>query len=132
MMKLPSRLRKQSRYSSLLRLESKTMPGVNYAIRCVSLSQRIQLTKKVRELAIRYEFLQAGNTPDQLEASLADLLVRRLYLEWGLADISGLTIDEQPATVDVFIENGPEALSDEVIAAIRAELGLSEEERKNS
>jgi hypothetical protein len=108
------------------------MPGVNYVIRRVSLSQRIELTKKVRELAIRYEFLQAGNTPDQLEASLADLLARRLYLEWGLADMSGLTIDQQPATVDVLIEKGPEALSDEIIAAIRAEVGLSEEERKNS
>ena len=132
MMKLPSRLRKPSTYSSLLRHESKAMPGVSYAIRRVSLSQRIELTKKVRDLSLRYEFLQAGDTADQLEASLADLLVRRLYLEWGLAELSGLTVDEQPATVEVLIEKGPEALSEEIIAAIRAELGLSEEERKNS
>jgi hypothetical protein len=132
MMKLRSRLPSRPSYSSLLRHESKAIPGVNYAIRRVSLSQRIELTKKVRELSIRYEFLRAGNTADQLEASLADLLVRRLYLEWGLAELSGLRVDEQPATVEVLIDRGPEALSDEIIAVIRAELGLSEEERKNS
>ena len=132
MMKLPSRLRKPSSYSSVIRHESKARSGVSYAIRRVSLSQRIELTKKVRDLSLRYEFLRAGDTADQLEASLADLLVRRLYLEWGLAELSGLTVDEQPATVEVLIEKGPEALSEEIIAAIRAELGLSEEERKNS
>jgi hypothetical protein len=132
-MKLPSRSRKSSSpYSSLVRHESKAMPGVSYAIRRVSLSQRIELTKKARDLSIRYEFLRAGDTADQLEASLADLLVRRLYLEWALAELSGLTVDEQPATIEALIEKGPEALSEEIIAAIRAELGLSEEERKNS
>jgi hypothetical protein len=131
-MKLPSRLPKPSNYSSVVRHESEAMPGVNYSIRRVSLSQRIELTKKVRELSIRHEFLQAGDAADQLEASLADLLVRRLYLEWGLAELSGLTVDEQPATVEMLVEKGPEALSDEIIAAIRAQLGLSEEERKNS
>jgi hypothetical protein len=131
-MKLPSRLHRQQGYSSLLRYESKVMQGVKYAIRRVSLSQRIELTKKARELSIRHEFLRAGDAADQLEASLADLLVRRLYLEWGLAELSGLRMDGQRATVELLIEKGPEPLSEEIIAAIRAQLGLSEEERKNS
>jgi hypothetical protein len=131
MMKFPSRLRKQSSYASLLWSESETIRGVRYAIRRVSLSQRIELTKKARELSLRYDFLRAGDAADRLEASLADLLIRRLYLAWGLAELTGLEIDEQPATVEVLIDKGPEGLANEIVAAIRGQLGLSEEERKN-
>jgi len=89
------------------------------------------LTKRARELSIRYEFLKAGDASDQLEASLADLLVRKLYIEWGLTELTGLRVDREPATVALLIEKGPEALVDEIIAAIRGQLGLSEQERKN-
>jgi hypothetical protein len=111
--------------------ESQTVQGVRYAIRRVSLAQRIELTRRARELSIRHEFLKAGDASEQLEAALGDLLVRKLYIEWGLAEITGLRVDKQPATVEMLIEKGPEALTDEIIAAIRAQLGLSEEERKN-
>jgi hypothetical protein len=131
MMRFPSRSRKKSSYASLLWYESKTVQGVRYAIRRVSLSQRIELTKRARELSMRNEFLKAGDAPEQLEASLADLLVRRLYIEWGLAELTGLSVDEEPATVEVLIDKGPEALADEIISAIREQLSLSEEERKN-
>ena len=131
MMRFPSRLRNKSSYASVLWFESETVPGVRYGIRRVSLCQRIELTKKARELSIRHEFLKAGDSSDQLEASLADLLVRKLYIEWGLAEVTGLRVDSEPATVEVLIEKGPEALTDEIIAAIRGQLGLSEEERKN-
>ena len=131
MMKFPSRLRRKSSYASLLWYESQTVQGVRYAIRRVSLSQRIELTKKARELSIRHEFLEAGDSADELEAALADLLVRKLYIEWGLVELTGLRVDEEPATVEALIEKGPEALADEIIAAIRGQLGLSEEERKN-
>jgi hypothetical protein len=80
---------------------------------------------------MRNEFLRAGDAPEQLEASLADLLVRRLYIEWGLAELTGLSVDEEPATVEVLIDKGPEALADEIISAVREQLSLSEEERKN-
>jgi hypothetical protein len=131
MMRFPLRLRNLSSYASLLWSESETIRGVRYAIRRVSLSQRIELTKRARELSLRHDFLKAGDTADQLEESLADLLIRRLYLEWGLAELTGLEIDEQPATVEVLIERGPEGLANEIVAAIRGQLGLSEEERKN-
>lgn len=131
-MKFTSALPKQADYSSALWHESGVMPGVRYAIRRVSLSQRIELSKSVRELTLRHEFLQAGDASDQLAASIAELLARKLYLEWGLAEIRNLTIDGQPATAELLAEKGPERLSDEIIAAIQAELGLSEQERKNS
>ncbi len=131
-MKLPLLLRRRRSYSSLLWHESQTIPGVRYATRRVSLAQRIELTKRVRELSIRQEFLKAGEMEDQLEATLADLLVRKLYLEWGLAELRELNIDDQPATIGTLIDRGPEQLAEEIVGAIRGEIGLSEEERKNS
>ncbi|MGA8026579.1 MAG: hypothetical protein WB992_05495 [Bryobacteraceae bacterium] len=125
-------MHKRVDYSSVFWRESVTTKGVGYAIRRVSLSQRIELTNSARELVLGHEFLKAGETPDQLEAAMGDLLVRKLYLEWGLAEMRGLTIDGQPATAELLAEKGPEPLSDEIISAIQAELGLSEEERKNS
>ena len=118
-------------YSTLRWRNSEVAPGVSYAIRRVSLAQRIELTRRARELTQRYEFLRAGDAADQLEATLADLLTRKLYLEWGLAEIRDLMIDGAPATVETVVEMGPEALSDEMVTAIQAELSLSEDERKN-
>ena len=80
---LPSH--RQNRYSTLHWHESQVLPGVSYGIRRISLAQRIEFTSRARELTHRYDFLKAGDAADQLEASLADLLTRRLYLEWGLA-----------------------------------------------
>lgn len=131
-MKFTSPLHKEVSYSSVFWHESRTVQGVRYAIRRVSLLQRLELTKSVKELLLRHEFLMAGDASDGLEATLADLLVRRLYLEWGLAEIRGFTIDGRPPSVELLIEKGPEALSNEITSAIQAELGLSEEERKNS
>lgn len=131
-MKFMSPSHKHIDYSSVFWHESGTMKGVGYAIRRVSLSQRIELTESARELVLRNEFLKAGETPEQLEAAISDLLVRKLYLEWGLVEMRGLTIDGQPATAELLAEKGPEPLSDEIISAIQAELGISEEERKNS
>jgi hypothetical protein len=130
-MRFTSLLRKPSNYQSLIWHESAALNGVRFATRRVSLAQRIELTQKARELSLKYEFMKAGEPSDQVEASLADLLVRRLYLEWGLVQLRGLTIDGQQPTAEALIEKGPEALSDEIISAIRAELELSEEERKN-
>jgi hypothetical protein len=131
-MKFLSHLRRTPAYSSLIWLESEAVPGVRFAIRRVSLAQRIELAKNVRELALKYEFLKAGDTEQQLEASLADLLARKLYLEWGVARLEGLSIDGEPGTVAALIDKGPEELSDEIFETVRRKLGLTEEERKNS
>ncbi|MDQ2776230.1 MAG: hypothetical protein M3Y57_15130 [Acidobacteriota bacterium] len=116
----------------MIRYESREVPGVRYTIRRVSLAQRIELVKSVRELCLKHEFLKAGDTADHMESWLADLLVRKLYLEWGLAEISGLRIDGKAATAADLIAKGPEKLSDEIIESIKSEIGLTEDERKNS
>jgi hypothetical protein len=131
-MRFTSLLRKTANYQSVIWHESTAVKGVQFATRRVSLAQRIELTHKARELSLKYEFMKAGEPSDQVEASLADLLVRRLYLEWGLVELRGLTIDGQRSTSEALIEKGPEPLSDEIINTIRAELELSEEEIKNS
>jgi hypothetical protein len=122
---------KGTSYSSLSWHNSTTAAGVRFAIRRISLAQRLELNQRVRELTLRHEFLKGGSMTDQLEAACADLLVRKLYVEWGLAGLEGFSIDGQTATVELLIDKGPEDLVDEVVAAIQEEIGLSEEERKN-
>jgi hypothetical protein len=119
-------------YSSLAWCESQTIPGVRFAIKQISLASRLELTGQLRELTLRYDFLNAGETSDQLEATMSDLLVRKLYVEWGLAEIQGLTIDGVAATPALLIRKGPETLTGEIITAIRDEIELSDDERKNS
>jgi hypothetical protein len=130
-MKLTSPLPSEVGYASLSWHDSKTIEGVRFAIKRISLAQRLDLNKRVRELTLRHEFLKAGPAPDQLEAAWADLLVRKLYVEWGLAALEGFSIDGETATLELLIEKGPEKLVDEIVFVIQEETGLSEEERKN-
>ena len=132
MMNSSSHSRNKLQYSSESWHDSQSFPGVRFAINKISLGARLALTEQLGALLRQHEFLRAGDSLENTEASLADLLVRRLYLEWGLLQIDGLLIDGSPATVELVIESGPEGLSNEIVAAIRANLELSEEERKNS
>ncbi len=132
MTKFTSPLHKQAEYSSVVWRNSDTYKGIRYAVRKMSLAQRIELVERIQLLSSRYEFLKAGDALEKNEAHLADLLVRKLYLEWGLVVVEGLAIDGEKASAELLIEKGPEVLCDEIISAVRAELELSDEERKNS
>jgi hypothetical protein len=46
-------------------------------------------------------------------------------------EISGLTIDGEPADAANAIARGPEPLCREIVNEVRRECGLTEEERKN-
>ncbi|MBM3734876.1 MAG: hypothetical protein FJW39_03745 [Acidobacteria bacterium] len=99
----------------------------------MSLGRRIELGKRVRELSGRVQFLEAGETmAEQVESGVLRNEIDKLYLEWGLASIAGLIIDGEEARPPKLIESGPESLAREILAAIKRELDLSEEERKNS
>jgi len=126
---LPSR--KHVEYASVIWRESQAVPGVEFAVRRPSLAQRIDLLERARALALKQEFLNAGDESDQLAASLKDLLARRLYVEWGLIEVKRLKIDGVRATIPDLIDQGPEELVNEIIEAIKSECGLSEDERKN-
>ena len=45
--------------------------------------------------------------------------------------VDGLEIDGEPATPASLVERGPEELFREALAAVKAECGLSDEQRKN-
>ena len=132
MMKLISRLRNVQDYPSVSWYASQVMSGVRFAIRQVSLQQRIELNRRLRELTLQYEFLKTGDASSQLEAALSELLVAKLYIEWGLAAIEGLLIDGQKATISSLVASGPEDLTNEIVQRIQAGNWLMDDERKNS
>jgi hypothetical protein len=119
-------------YQSTVRAESRSHPGVEFTVYRMSFGRRLELLRRVRDLAARAEFLAAGDDPrEKIEATLLVGEIDRLYLLWGLAGIEGLELDGQAATPERLVEAGPEALSREILAAIKKEAGLSEEEQKN-
>ena len=122
----------RSQYDSGVSVASQAFPGVAFRLRRMSFGRRLELMRRVRELAQRMEFAEAGTGfADKVEASLLSLEVERLYLQWGLEAVSGLELDGAAATPEALMERGPERLCREIIDAIKAECGLSEEERKN-
>jgi hypothetical protein len=111
---------------------SETRPGVEFAIARMTFGRRIELMRQVRDLAKRIEYFEAGrDAKNQMEASLLGAEIDRMYVRWGLEEIRGIEIDGVPATAQSLIESGPEELFLEALAAIKAECGLTENERKN-
>lgn len=120
-------------YWSTITHASISHPGVEYTIQRMSLGRRIDLGQRVRELGLKLEFLQAGQTmQEQVEAGVLQNEIDRLYLQWGLLGVTGLRIDGVDATPPAVVDRGPEALTKEILEAIKRELDLSEDERKNS
>jgi hypothetical protein len=119
-------------YESSAVVESQVVHGVTFTIAKMSFGRRVELMRRVRELARRLEFLEAGQEPgDKMDAALLQTEIDRLYLAWGLRAVSGLLLDGAGATPELLAEAGPEDLFREALAAVRAETGLTEAERKN-
>jgi hypothetical protein len=119
-------------YEDSTRIASSVMPGVHFLVQKMSFGRRIELTRRIRELAERVEFLRAGESPkEQLDASLLTAEIERAYVLWGLAEVGGLELDGTPATPESLVSRGPEELFREALEAVKAECGLSDEERKN-
>jgi hypothetical protein len=98
----------------------------------MSFARRVDLMRRVRELARRAEFLEAGQKPaEKMDAALLQAEIDRLYVAWGLRSVSGLELDGKAATADSLVESGPEDLFREALAAVRAATGLNAAERKN-
>jgi hypothetical protein len=98
----------------------------------MSFERRVELMRRVRELARRAEFLAAAQSAEEkMDAALVQAEIERVYVAWGLRAVSGLVVDGLDASPETLSGDGPEELFREALAAIRAETGLSEEERKN-
>jgi hypothetical protein len=96
------------------------------------LGRRIELARQIREVGRRIEFLEAsGDAREKLEAAVLAAEIDRVYLHWGLEAVEGLTIDGEAATPELLIERGPLDVAMEILSRIRAECGLTEDERKN-
>ena len=120
-------------YRSESVVESRTVPGVRFTIAKMSFGRRVELMRRVRELARRTEFLAASEEAgEKMDAALLHAEIERLYVMWGVKAVSGLAVDGSIAGPELLAEAGPEELFREALAAVRRETGLSEEERKNS
>ena len=112
--------------------DAETCEGVRFRIARVSVARRIELARRIREIGRKVEFLVAGQDPrEKLEAAVLAAEIDRVYLEWGLEEIAGLTIDGEQASPQALIEKGPMDLAREILTRIKHECGLSEDERKN-
>jgi hypothetical protein len=125
-------MKPSEQWNSTVEVASHAQPGVKYAIRRMSFGRRLELMKHVRDLAAKAEYFSAGESEQsRMEASVLATEIDQLYVLWGLEAVRGLTIDGLPATPSSLVERGPEELFREVLAAIRHESGLGDQERKN-
>lgn len=121
-----------ARHDSSAWFDAETCAGVRFRIARISVGRRIELARRIRETGRTVEFLEAGRDPrEKLEAAVLGAEIDRAYLEWGLEEIEGLTIDGEQATPAALIEKGPMDLAREILTRIKRECGLSEGERKN-
>jgi hypothetical protein len=119
-------------YQSAITTDSSAMPGVVFVINRISFGRRMELSRLVREITRKAEFLEAGTElQERIEAGILTYEVDAMYLRWGLVSLEGLMIDGAPATSEQLLDSGPETLTQEIVAAIKAQCGLSEAERKN-
>ena len=119
-------------YESVAVVESQVAPGVKFTVAKMSYGRRTELMRRVRELARRIEFLEAGEEPaEKMDSALVEAEMGRLYVSWGLRAVSGLVVDGVDATPEILAESGPEDLFHEALAAGQAQAGLSGPERKN-
>ena len=118
-------------YESVIEIESGSAAGVTLRIARMSFGRRVELMRRVRELARRVECFEAGDVGERMDAGLLRAEIDRLYVAWGLVGVAGLTVDGAEASVESVIERGPEGLFREALSAVRRETGLSEDERKN-
>jgi hypothetical protein len=120
-------------YESVTVVESRVAPGVAFEVARMSFGRRVELMRRVRELARRVEFLEAGKEPsDRMDAAMLQAEIDRLFVSWGLRSVAGLQVDGAEASPESLAEAGPEDLFREALAVVRAQTGLTEEERKNS
>src|SRR5436305_13791474 len=108
------------RYEDRTRIESKLIAGVHFIVERMSFGRRIELTRRIRELAERVEFLSAGESPkEKLDAALLTAEIERTYVLWGLSEVGGLELDGTPATPESLVSDGPEELFREALDAVK-------------
>src|SRR5277367_481520 len=81
-------------YTSVISIESKAAPGVRFAIQRISFGRRMELSRRVREISRKAEFLEASTElHEKIEANILAQEIDAMYVHWGLVSIEGLLID---------------------------------------
>ena len=120
------------KYDSEMWIGSKAIPGVRFAIYRISFGRRMELSRRVREITRKAEFLEASTElHEKIEANILAQEIDAMYLEWGLVRLNGLIIDGESASAARLLEKGPEEVAREIVGAIKEQCGLSTAERKN-
>lgn len=122
------------RYESTVEVASEKIPGVKFVVERMSFGRRLELIRELKGWLGRLEFVSAGaagGPEQQAEAALLAGEIDRIYVRWGLRQVTGMEIDGDEVTPESLIAKGPEELVQEIVRAIRREAGLSEAERKN-
>jgi hypothetical protein len=117
-------------YESAVTVDSQISPGVSYVIDRMSFGRRVELMKAIREAAGKLDFHAAAQQPDTMQTSILSAEVDRLYVRWGVREVTGLEIDGEKATPGTLIAAGPEHLFLEALAAVKRQCGLNDEEKK--
>jgi hypothetical protein len=113
-------------------ITSQAHPEVDLILSRMTFGRRLELMRRVRDLAVKLEYFQAGTDErHRMEATIVAAEIDSLYVRWGVEEVRGLQIDGASATVEALIERGPEDLFLEALAAVRAQCGLGEAEVKN-
>lgn len=63
------------------------------------------------------------------DRAVVDDEIHPAYLHWGVKEISGMTINDEPATVDSLLADGPEGLVNEIVVELQRLIRLSPEEQ---
>ena len=97
------------------------VPGVKFTIAKMSFGRRVELMRRVRELARRTEFLAASeDAGDKMDAALLRAEIERMYVVWGVKAVSGLDGGRRARRApELLAEAGPEELFREALAAVR-------------
>ena len=119
-------------YESSAAREAASVPGASFVLHRVSFGRRMELLRRIRELALKAECLAAGSEPlEKMEAALLAAEIDKAFVLWGLKELRGLAIDGEAASPRTLVESGPEELFREILSAVKAECSLTETERKN-
>jgi hypothetical protein len=98
----------------------------------MSLLRRHRLMLQLKQLAAERAFHAAGNGVwDEISCAELHARIQTTAIRCGLAELEGLSIDGQLASIESLLERGPESLCTEIAEAIADENTVSSDERKN-
>ena len=93
----------ENRWNSRKTVASTAQPGVEFVVLRMTFGRRMELMRRVRDLAARLEYFEAGrDAKNGMEASLLGAEIDQLYIRWGFDEIRGLDARRSAGHAGVF------------------------------